>query len=202
MKVIKIRELIKVEGNILFYNRDVYRYYYKLSDDYLCIYFDEPVPVRVKLIRILKTINPEYKFNKNRITITELREVIPEELESKNLIILFNNFEKLNKSALNAYKYLNNSKNIKFICSFKNRFRNEAYTFYKTFNFINKEDYPYEENLKRINITYTIYAVLSLLCLLIYIKTSFSFYILTIIIGGIWFGLIIFRTLMYAGGRI
>ena len=141
MKVIKIRELIKVEENIIFYNRDVYRYYYKLSDDYLCIYFDEPVPVRVKLIRILKTINPEYKFNKNRITITELREVIPEELESKNLIILFNNFEKLNKSALNAYKYLNNSKNIKFICSFKNRFRNEAYTFYKTFNFINKEDY-------------------------------------------------------------
>ncbi len=177
MKLIKIRELLRVQENLLFYNRDVYQYYNKLKDDYLCIYFDEPIPVRIRLIGILKTINPDYKFNKNHITIAELREVIPKELGSKNLLILFNNFEKLNKSALNVYKHLNTNKNVKFICSFKNRFKNDAYTFYKTFNFINKEDYPYEENLKRINITYTIYAILSLLCLLIYIKTSFSFYI-------------------------
>ena len=30
MKLIKIRELIKVEENLLFYNRDVYQYYNKL----------------------------------------------------------------------------------------------------------------------------------------------------------------------------
>ena len=202
MKVIKIEELIKVQGNILFYNKDVYQYYNKLKDDYLCIFFDEPIPIRINLIGILKTINPDYKFSIGRITIVELREVIQKELESKNLIILFNNFEKLNKTALNVYTNLNTNRNIKFICNFKNRFRNEAYTFYKTFNFINKEDYPYEENLKKINITYSIYAILSLICLLIYIKTSISFYIVTFIIGGIWFALIIFRTLMYAGGRI
>jgi hypothetical protein len=202
MKVIRIKDLIKKQKNILFYNKDVNQCYEELKDIYLCVYFDEPVPVRLNLIGILKAINPDYKYNKGRITIAELREVIQKELGSKNLIILFNNFEKLTRSALTVYKHLNTNKNIKFICNFKNRFRHEAYTFFKTFNFINKEDYPHEENMKKINITYTIYAILSLICLLIYIKTSISFYFVTIIIGGIWFGLIIFRTLMYAGGRI
>ena len=67
----------------------------------------------LSLIGILKTINPDYKFNKGRITIAELREVIPKELESKNLIILFNDFEKLNKSSLSVYEYFNSFKNIR-----------------------------------------------------------------------------------------
>jgi hypothetical protein len=202
MKLIQLKELEEVQENIIIYNRNVSKYYYKLKDNNRCIYFDEPIPVRINLIGILKTVNPNYKFDKNHITIAELKEVILKELGTNKLIILFNNFEKLNKSALNAYQYLDKNKNVRFICSFKKRFKNEAYNFYKTFKFINKEDYPYEENMKKINITYTIYAILSLACILVYLKASISIYIATIIIGALWFGLIIFRTLMYAGGRI
>lgn len=202
MVLIQIKELEERQENIIIYNKKVNRYYYKLKDKHLCTFFDEPIPVRINLIKILNTVNPKYKFDKNHITIAELKEVIPKELGTKELIIFFNNFEKLNKSSVNAYKYLNKRKNIRFICSFEKRFKNDAYPFYKTFTFINKVDYPYEENKKKINITYTIYAILSLICILIYFKASASIYIATIIIGAIWFGLIIFRTLMYAGGRI
>jgi hypothetical protein len=202
MKAILIKELAEEQENIIIYNRNVNQYYYKLKDNYRCIYFDEPIPVRIKLVEILDTINPDYKYDRNHITIAELKEVILKELGADKLIILFNNFEKLNKRALNAYEYLNKSKNVRFICSFKNRFKNDAYNFYKTFKFINNEDYPYEENMKKINITYTISAILSLVCILVYLKTSASIYMATIIIGALWFGLIIFRTLMYAGGRI
>ena len=202
MKAILIKELAEEQENVIIYNRNVSKFYYKLKKNNRCIYFDEPIPVKIKLKEILKTVNSDYKFDKNHITIAELKEVILKELGTNKLIILFNNFEKLNKSALNAYQYLDKSKNVRFICSFKNRFKNDAYIFYKTFKFINKEDYPYEENMKRINITYTIYAILSFVCFLVYLKASMSIYIATIIIGALWFGLIIFRTLMYAGGRI
>jgi hypothetical protein len=202
MKHILFNELVDEQENIIIYNRNVDLYYHKLKNDYHCTYFDEPIPVRIKLLEILNTVNPDCKYDKNHITIAELKEVILKELATNEFIILFNNFEKLNKSALNAFQHLDKSKNVRFICSFKKRFKNEAYPFYKTFKFINKEDYPYEENFKRINITYTVYAILSLVCILVYLRASVSIYMATFVIGALWFGLIIFRTLMYAGGRV
>ena len=108
----------------------------------------------------------------------------------------------MNKSSLSIFEYFNSFKNIQFICSFNKRFKKVAYRFYKTFEFINKEDYHPKEDRNQINITYTVYGILSIFCILIYIKASTSIYIATIMIGAAWFGLIIFRTLMYAGGRV
>ena len=49
----------------------------------------------------------------------------------------------------------------------------------------------------------TLFIVLiSIFCFLLYMKISYSLYMAVILIGGVWFALIIFRTLMYAGGRI
>lgn len=202
MKLIQIIELVKSGNNLIFYNKDVSLCYDKLKDSHLCIYFEEPIPVRIRLIKLLKEINPDYKFNKGNITIAELRVVIIEELNDKNLIIFFNNFEKLNSSSLSVYEYFNSSKNIQFICSFKTKFKKVVYRFYKTFEFINKEDYHPYTDYNQINITYTVYGILSILFILVYIKISTSIYIATIMIGATWFGLIIFRTLMYAGGRV
>ena len=53
-----------------------------------------------------------------------------------------------------------------------------------------------------INVTYAIYFLISIFCFLLYMKISYSLYMAVILIGGVWFALIIFRTLMYAGGRI
>ena len=81
MKLIQIKELIKKKKNLIFYNKDVNQCYEELKDDYLCIYFDEPVPVRAQLIKLLKLINPDYSFNSSHITVVELREAIIQELE-------------------------------------------------------------------------------------------------------------------------
>ena len=202
MKLIQIMELVKQGNNLIFYNKDVSICYNELKDGHLSIFFDEPIPVRIRLVKILSMINPDYKFNKAHITIAELKIAIIKELKAKNLIIFFNNFEKLNKSSLSIFEYFNSLKNIQFICSFNTRFKKIAYRFYKTFKFVNKEDYHPKEDSNQINITYTVYGVLSILCILIYIRVSASIYIATIMIGATWFGLIIFRTLMYAGGRV
>lgn len=202
MKLIQIIELVEGRNNLIFYDKDVSLCYDELKEGHLCIFFDEPIPIRIRLIKILKMINPDYKFNKAHITIAELKIIIVKELNDRNLIIFFNNFEKLNKSSLSIYEYLNSLKNIQFICSFNIRFKNVAYRFYKTFKFVNKEDYHPKEDNNQINITYTVYGILSIFCILLYIKISTSIYIATIMIGAAWFGLIIFRTLMYAGGRI
>ncbi len=202
MKLLQISELIENGKNVIFYNKDVSDCFEFLKNDYLCIFFDEPIPIRVKMIEILKKLNPEYKFNKAHITIVELKEVISKEIKNLNLIILFNNFEKLTKSTVSIYQYLNDIKNIQFICSFKGKFKKEAYYFFKTFIFFNKKDYNPKKDDNQINITYALYAVLSIFFILIYIKISTSIYIATIMIGAIWFGLILFRTFMYAGGRV
>ena len=202
MKLIQITEFVEKGSNLIFYDKDVSLCYEGLGNRNLCIFFEEPSPIRIRLVKILTLINPYYKFNKAHITIAELKGDIIKELKVRNLIIFFNNFEKLNKSSLNVYEYFNSFKNIQFICSFKKRFKKVAYKFYKTFKFINKEDYHPNEDYNQINITYTVYGILSIFCILIYIKASTSIYIATIMIGAAWFGLIIFRTLMYAGGRV
>jgi hypothetical protein len=200
MKLIQIIRLVNNGHNLIFYDKSVSICYHRFKDKYFCIYFDEPVPIRIRLINMIKLINSDYKFKESRITISELKEVIVNILNEQNLIILFNNFQQLSKSAILIYEYLNNRKNIQFICSFNSKFKKEAYNFYKTFKLINREDYS--PNRIQINITYAIYALLSIYCFLFYIKISNSIYMATIVIGGVWFALIIFRTLMYAGGRI
>ena len=202
MKIIQIKDLIKKQKNIIFYNKDVNQCYKKLKDDYLCVYFDEPVPVRVKLIKMLKLVNPDYSFNSSHITVSELKYAIVKELGQKNLIIIFNHFERLSKRYVGIYQYLNSIKNIQFICSFEDKINRITYPFYKTFEHLNKEEYKTDTAKDEINITYSLYILVSIICFFVYIKSANSIYMATILLAGAWFALIIFRTMMYAGGRV
>ena len=202
MKLIKIKDLIKKHKNIIFYNKDVSQCYEELKDNYLCIYFNEPVPVRVHLIKLLQLINPDYNFNSSHITVAELNDAIVKELDYKNLIIIFNHFEKLSKRYVVNYEYLNGYPYIQFICSFENKINRNTYPFYETFRLINKEEYKKDKTKNEINITYSLYIVISIICFFVYIKSANSIYMATILLAGAWFALIIFRTLMYAGGRV
>ena len=53
MELIQIRELIEKGKNLIFYDKDVKPCYDELKDDYLCVYFDEPAPARIRLIEIV-----------------------------------------------------------------------------------------------------------------------------------------------------
>ena len=99
------------------------------------------------------------------------------------------------------YQHLNSLSNIQFICSFSQDFKPEVYPFYKQFELINQKEYEEKGVKDEINVTYAFYIILSVYCFFIYLKTFPSISTPFILIGAAWFALIIFRTLVYIGGR-
>jgi hypothetical protein len=201
MKVINMFEHISKGKNLLFYNKSVEKCYDNLKSEYLCVYFNEPTPIKMKLIRIIKKISPHYKRSLDYLTILNLRDILIKELKSDNLIILFNNFDLLTKRTVQIYEYLNSLSNIQFVCSFSQKFKAEIYPFFKDFVLINKEEYK-QKSKNEINVTYPLYIAISIISFIIYIKIASSVYSAIVIIGGIWFAFLMFRTLVYIGGKV
>jgi len=201
MNLIQIKEQIDNGNNLIFYNKDVYKYYDGLINDYLCIYFNEPLPVKVRLIECINKVSNRKRPSLKRQTMAELKNILVKELKYEKLVIIFNHFERLTKRSVQIYQYLNSLDNVRFICSFNKNFKPDVYPFFRTFELVNKEEYKLKCGSNEINITYTIYGIISVFCFFIYMKTASSLIMATILIGGAWFALIIFRTLMYAGGR-
>ena len=202
MELIQIRKLIEKGKNLIFYDKDVKPCYDELKDEYLCVYFDEPAPARIRLIEIVYKLNKDSKFKPKSKSIPEIKKFIIKELGDDKLIIIFNHFERLNNQSVRPYYDLNEYENIQFICNFTQNFKKQIYPFFKTFKLINGDKYKKEVVKDEINVTYAIYGLLSIFCFLLYMKISYSLYMAVVLIGGVWFALIIFRTLMYAGGRI
>ncbi len=201
MKVLKIKETINEGKNLLFYNKSVNRCYDELKDDYLCVYFNEPIPIKGKLIEIINSISESNNHSLNYLTITELQDILIKDLKSDGLVIMFNNFDRLTYRTVQVYQHLNSLSNIQFICSFSKNFKPEIYPFFKEFVLVNKE--KLKERVKNeINVTYPLYLAISFLSFLIYFKISTSVYSTILLIGGIWFAFITFRTLVYIGGRV
>lgn len=187
--------------NLLFYNKSVDKCYDNLKSDYLCVYFNEPTPIKMKLIEIIRIISQNNERSLDYLTISKLRDILIEELKSDNLIILFNNFDMLTKRTVQIYQYLNSLSNIQFVCSFSQKFKPEIYPFFKEFELVNKELYK-QKSKNEINVTYPLYIAISIISFLIYIKIATSAYSAIVIIGGIWFAFLMFRTLVYVGGRV
>ena len=202
MKVLQIKELINKGKNVIFYDQDVKPCYDKLKDKFLCVYLYEPTPARIRLIEIAYKVNKSSKVNIKAITIPELKKLIISEVGDDKLIIIFNHFERLNNLSLRPYNDLNEEENIQFICNFTENFKKQIYPFFKKFELINESKYKKENIRDEINITYAIYALISVFCFLLYMKISYSVNTAVILIGGVWFALIIFRTLMFAGGHV
>lgn len=101
---------------------------------------------------------------------------------------------------LQVYQYLNSLSNIQFVCSFSQKFKTEIYPFFKQFELVNKEQYK-QKRKTEINVTYPLYFAISIISFIIYIKiASYVDYSIGII-GGIWFAFLMFRTLVYIGGK-
>ena len=196
-----MEEQIDEGNNLIFYNKDVFKYYDGLMNEYLCIYFNEPLPVKGRLIEFINKVSNRKRPSLKRQTMAELKNILVKELQFEKLVIIFNHFERLTKRSVQVYQYLNSLKNIQFICSFSKNFKSDVYPFFKTFILVNRDEYELNCGKREINITYTIYAILSVYCFFIYLKTASSMIMAIVLIGAGWFALIIFRTLMYAGGR-
>jgi len=201
MNLIQITEQIEKGNNLIFYNKNVFECFNSLKNDYMCIYFNEPIPMKPRLIEAILQISSDDKLSLNRLTIAELMEILINELKYEQLIILFNHFERLTKKTVQSYQYLNSLDNIQFVCSFDKKFKPEVYPFFKTFELVNREEYLDLSGADEINITYPVFALLSILCFFVYLKMA-SLEVGFLLVGASWFALIIFRSLMYVGGRI
>lgn len=199
--VVQLRQKIDDGKNLIFYKKTVFDCYEELEDDYLCIYFNEPTPVKDKLIKIIDEITSENNSSLNRLTIAALKDNLIKELKYARLIICFNHFERLTNKSVQIYQSLNSLKNIQFVCSFNKKFKKEIYPFYSQFELTNKEEYEKETIKDEINITFPVYLFIALLFFVIYLKAASSLYMAFILIGAAWFSLIIFRTLIFIGGR-
>ncbi|MGI6482289.1 MAG: hypothetical protein ACOX08_03305 [Methanobacterium sp.] len=91
--------------------------------------------------------------------------------------------------------------NVRFICSFNKNFKPEVYSFFRTFDLVNEDEYMLKHGKKEFNITYAVDVILSVFCILIYLKAATSFSMESLLVGSVWFGLILFRTFLYVGGR-
>ena len=202
MKIIQIRDKINDGKNIIFFQKSVYDCFNELKEDFLCVYFSEPIPVKVRLINIIQELNGDDSRSLNRKTITELKEILLKQLKYERLIICFNHFERLTKRTVQIYQSLNSLTNVQFVCNFQNNFKSELYPFYKTFILANPEKYELKNSKNEINITYAVYILISIYVFIIYLKTASSIYMAFILIGAAWFALIIFRTLVFVGGRL
>ena len=202
MKIIQIRDKIDDGKNVIFFQKSVYDCFNELNEDFLCVYFSEPIPVKVRLIKIIQELNGDDTRTLNRKTITELKEILLKQLKYERLIICFNHFERLTKRTVQIYQSLNSLTNVQFVCNFQNNFKSELYPFYKTFILANPEKYELKNTKNEINITYAVYILISIYVFLIYLKTTSSIYMAFILIGAAWFGLIVFRTLVFIGGRV
>ena len=200
MNILLILEKTNNGENIIFYNKSVFDCYEELQDDYVCIYFNEPTPVKIRLIKMINMLSGVRDASLNRLTIAELKDLLIRELEYKRLIIFFNHFERLTRGSVQVYLYLNTLANIQFVASFSADFKPELYHFYKQFELGNPGDCEVKVR-DEINVTYSVYILLSLICFFIYLKTASSIFNAFILLGAAWFALIIFRTLFFVGGR-
>jgi hypothetical protein len=202
MKIIQIMDKIDDGKNVIFYQKSVYDCFNELQEDFLCVYFSEPIPVKVRLIKIIQELNGDDIRSLNRKTISELKEILLKQLKYERLIICFNHFERLTKRTVQIYQSLNSLTNVQFVCNFQNNFKSELYPFYKTFILANPDKYDLKNSKNEINITYAVYILISIYVFFIYLKTTSSIYMAFILIGAAWFALIIFRTLVFVGGRL
>ncbi|MCK9150516.1 hypothetical protein [Methanobacterium alcaliphilum] len=201
MNLIQITRSIGEGQNLLFYDRDVQKVYLELNSKYNCIFFNEPVPLKVRVIECIETVVRKKEASLKKFTTAELIKILLAKLNSNKLIILFNGFHLLNRQAVSSLQELNNHTNIMFICSFNKEFKSEVYGFYKTFQLVNMEEYRLETGQDEINITYPVYFIFGVIAFLIFLKASSLANVSATILGALWFGLIIFRTMVYVGGR-
>ena len=126
-----MRDNIDKGKNIIFFQKNIYDCFNEFQDDFVCIYFSEPIPIKVRLIKIILALGYGKESVLNRKTVVELKEILIRELEYERLIICFNHFERLTKRSFQIHQSLNSLNNIQFICNFQGKFKNEIYPFFQ-----------------------------------------------------------------------
>lgn len=204
MKLLNVQKLLSQNKNLIFYKKDVKLYYDMLKDKHRCVYLDSPRNTRTRFQQIAKAIAGNKYGSITPKTIPELQKIIVEESKIKRLVILFNEFERHTETSALQYSYLTKYGSVLFISSFYNYFgtQRELTSFYNTFHLVNEDELMSDVNLDEVNVTYTMYFIIAAIMFLVYLKASTNIASAVVLIGGLWFAFLIFRTLIYVGGKV
>ena len=188
----EIIKQIENNNNILLYKQDLYKTYTKLKKQYQSIYISTPKKGKVAFQQILnKTSNKKDTKNK---TISQIIEDIKQNTKHTKTIIYINNFEQLTRRELENYKELIQQENIQFIANINEDKEFIDNQLLDNFIILNKEEYQNNRS-QSININNTILLLLSFLILLLFLRIQLS--PLRYIISGLWFTLLMYRTIYY-----
>ena len=191
----KVFDCVNSNKSVLVYKEDVHKFLPDLANRWTAIFIGEPVPPKQKLIVISEKLGFAKKEKLRRKTIEELKELIKEKTKNKKIVILFNHFERMTQLGADTWGFLISLDSIILVTSYSTNFKPAAYTLYRQMEHIR------EEKHEEMDIKYSIFAIITALGLFSYIKlaTASNAYIASILLAGIWFGLIIFRTFIFVG---
>lgn len=191
----KIYDCVNSNKSVLVYREDVHKFLPDLANRWTTIFIKDPVPPKQKLIEIAEKLGFEKKEKLRRKTIEELKELIAEKTKNKKVVILFNHFERTTQLAADTWGFLISLDSIILVASYSKNFKAVAYTLYRQMEHIR------EEMHEEIDVKYSIFAIVTALGLFSYIKlaTVNNAYIASMLLAGIWFGLIVFRTFIFVG---
>lgn len=191
----KIYSCVKDNKSVLVYKEDVHKFLPDLSNRWTTVYIQYPVPPKQKLIDICTRLGVENKDRLRRKTIEELKELLEAKTKNKKVVIMFNHFEKMTQLGADTWGFLNRLDSIIIVASYYKSFKSVAYELYQQFEHIR------EETHEEIDIKYSIFAILSALCIFLYMKiaTMNVGLMAFTLLATIWFGLLIFRTFIYIG---
>lgn len=190
-----IYNCVRENKSVLVYKEDVHKFLPDLANRWTTVFVGNPVPPKQKLVDISSKLGLENKDKLRRKTIEELKELLEAKTKNKKVVIMFNHFEKMTQLGADTWGFLNRLESVVIVASYSRSFKSVAYELYQQFEHIR------EEMHEEIDIKYSIFAVLSALCIFLYMKiASLNVGMVAFtLLATVWFGLIIFRTFIYIG---
>ena len=191
----KVFSCVNDNKSVLVYREDVYKFLPDLANRWTTVFIKDPVPPKLKLIEICEKLGIEKKEKLRRKTIEELKELIAKETKNKKIVILFNHFERMTQLGADTWDFINNLDSIILVASYHKNFKSVAYSLFRQMEHIREEIH------EEIDIKFSIFAIITALGLFSYVKLASlnTAYVASLLLAGIWFALIVFRTFIFVG---
>lgn len=171
------------------------------NTDYECIYIDTQKDKDIIIDAIKALRNPDSKkSNLHKLNQDKLIKLLISLLPDTRLIIVYNHMEDITNNRELLFRKLMRNK-VLFVAGFQKMPPENRMPFFQIHEFVNKKEYDALKGENKIDITYFFYILITFLMVLIFLRIVSLGRIGDITSSALWFGLLVFRTFSYIGGR-
>ncbi len=196
--------------NQAIYGQDMYKIYTKIVKNlqptknqdkkYCCIYIDTQTDKEI-IIKSIETIKNTEAGKLKEITQEKLLKILIATLANTQLVIVYNYLEDMSNKREQLFQRLMRH-DVLFIAGFQKLPKKNRMPFFNSHIFVNKEYFDSQKGEDNIDITYFFYIFITLFIVLIFLRIVSLERIGDIIASALWFGLLVFRTFSYIGGKV